>query len=65
MALSRTLNARITFGRAMKVVQAANRLEKNTTKKPDSEDDKEELQNVQENQNHNQKQAQDIETDPD
>ncbi|CAG8465739.1 5750_t:CDS:2 [Ambispora leptoticha] len=58
-------NARRTFGRAMEVVQAANRLEKNATKKPDNEDDEEELQNVQEKSNHNQKQAQDIETDPD
>ncbi|CAG8512198.1 7887_t:CDS:2 [Ambispora leptoticha] len=55
-------NARRT---SMEVVQAVNRLEKNATKKPDNGDDEEELQNVQENQNLNQKQAQNIETDPD
>ncbi|CAG8553982.1 7265_t:CDS:10 [Ambispora leptoticha] len=37
-------NARRTFRRAVEVVQAANRLKKNATKKPDSDDD-EELQN--------------------
>ncbi|CAG8591068.1 8130_t:CDS:2, partial [Ambispora leptoticha] len=43
--LNENFNARRTFGRAMEVVQAANRLEKNATKKPNSEDDEKELQN--------------------
>ncbi|CAG8555076.1 14282_t:CDS:2 [Ambispora leptoticha] len=43
-------NTHRTFERVMEVAQAANRLEKNATKKPDSEDDDEEQQNMQEHQ---------------